>query len=349
MSIKNLTFFPIAAAICLAGLGANLQVATADAIPNNSDPFVSTPLNKLGVFSNPKLQIVGRLPVDDYGIHGAEAVYDGVKGEIRCVPTGIKPLPPRYKALKIVSNYHDVQNGKPGDPALTVRPININGLKFINGLLFTTETPNKSHQCYVTKNACAKKLIDYTMGLSIEEKFTKISPIFGQIVQGITFMNKAGLLYTNFGPDYICLNSDKYGKLEASMNILQPLGNAANVAAPGLLKKEDTKDIISKKLTWATGAVLYKMLSGQDASANYNPKAELPDSFFKSPHLAMKNDKNMIANARTTLKPLIAVMNLMLNPNVNERTLTENLIEKYRATLAIFNQVPVMPPNAKRV
>ncbi|KAI9591159.1 hypothetical protein BDF19DRAFT_499577 [Syncephalis fuscata] len=338
MTTKNITLLSIVAAICLAGLTDGLQVATTNpisttntpksgAITNDdvADPFTSVQFNTPNVFGNSELQITKRLPVDEFGIPGAEAVYNGVKGEIRCVPTGMKTVPNRYIVAKRVGNYQNVKNGKPVDPSIRVRNIDLNGLKFISGLLLTTDTPKKSHQCFVTKNTCVHKLMDYTNRLSIEEKANKLGPLFGQVVQGINFMRNAGLLYKNFGPDYICLNTDKYGKLEASI-----------------------------------------------CQRNYNPKATLPDNFFKSPELvslrtemskakslakdssqqviynsAKRNYDAMVANARTLLRPLIAVMNTMLNPNIGQRPSTEEVAKNYRATLSIFNPVPTMPSNSK--
>ncbi|KAI8053298.1 hypothetical protein BDF22DRAFT_683760 [Syncephalis plumigaleata] len=364
--------------VCLAGVSINVQhgsAATTAPIPPFTPPVSpklspaqqsatqpgndllgSLPLHDPFTLGQFNLQIIKHLPPDSFKVPRAIVKHKGIQGEMRCIPRALTPLPPIYVILQRVHRHQEARK------QLLAKNLNADlapykGQEFITGLINVFDTPDKSHECYIMRNSCAQKLIDATNLMSIDQKKAMLPLYIGKIIQGVAFMARASIIYKNFGPNYICLNKGPNGSVP-TLFVLPPDQSDYNVAEPGRPAMADTAEERRKKLTWAVGAVLYKMLSGRDAKKEYtNSKALAPEYLYQSPEIGsllaetnlnngLTNRADVHAKAQSTLsaafkdaqgklEDLVQLMDELMLPNIRARPLLYDVIVTYGAKLGI--------------
>jgi hypothetical protein len=163
------------------------------------------------------------------------------------------------------------------------------------------------------------------------------------------------------------LNIDPHSDtLLPSLFVLAPDNVVPNVATPGQLIETDVLEVKYKKLTWAVGAVLYKMISGKDAPANYvhstkiEPKNLYQSSKLLSLMLAVNLNRSRgshtnvhskaeddltaaLKDAQKKLATLVQLMDIMLVPDANKRFRLDAIFANYNAKLFFASN----PLNAK--
>ncbi|RKP27198.1 hypothetical protein SYNPS1DRAFT_27136 [Syncephalis pseudoplumigaleata] len=304
------------------------------------DVFATFPLRTPGLLGILVMQLTSRGTPKNPDI-GVE--YNGNPGIIRCIPqTEAKKKLPIYKAMDRIQYYQEERRKlRQGDKSINYVPSDFNGYTFITGVFDVFNWGN--YQCYVIGDRCTSKLIAVTDRMSIAEKAAIFPGIIGQVLQGI--------IRAHIVPENICLNviGNKY---IPSIHIFSLAEQGPKADMRNIPTTKDSRKVARKKLTWAVGAVLYKMISNGDVGANYVPPMIFPGDFYQSPELnslrselAMNNAQTHenakkklakdIVEARASLKMLTDLMREMLRADINKRLMPSDFIKQHGSNLGI--------------